>query len=90
MADAGALVEFLGTGMIVAGPRGLPASLLACLRERFVEAAADPVVQSAARKARRTLDVARGDAAQRELLSAERHAARFARAVAAATGKARE
>jgi tripartite-type tricarboxylate transporter receptor subunit TctC len=90
LADAGALVELLGAGMVAAAPRGLPPPVLACLRGHFAAAGSDPSFLSAAEAARRTVDIAGGEQALADLLSAEAQARRFSNVLRAAAGKARE
>jgi tripartite-type tricarboxylate transporter receptor subunit TctC len=88
-AEAQALVDLIASGIVIAAPKALPAGLLACYRQRFLAATADPAFVAAANKARRTLDVAGGEQAQAVLETAAKSAARFAPLVREAGRKAR-
>lgn len=88
-ADAAALIEYLGSGTVVAAPKGIPPDLLRCLRAQFLEAARTPEFAGAAEAARRTMDVAGGEEALAELAAAESTLARFASLVRDVIARAR-
>ncbi|WP_141134827.1 tripartite tricarboxylate transporter substrate-binding protein [Tropicimonas sediminicola] len=66
-----ALVEILEAGRTVVAPAGLPEVLRACLEDRLDLALNDPEFLAAAEKARRPLDVGRGQDAAERLAAAE-------------------
>lgn len=82
------LIELIGSGIIAAGPPGLPPGLLECLRTAFNQAAADEAFLEAVRRSRRTVDAGEGETVRRELEAASLAAARFAPLLREAAGKA--
>jgi tripartite-type tricarboxylate transporter receptor subunit TctC len=90
IAQAQALIDLTGAGIVVAAPKALPADLLACMRARLFEAASSSAFRAGAHAAMRTVDVATGEQARKDLLAAEEHVARFAPIVRAAFDRARK
>lgn len=88
-ADAAALISLFSTGIVAAAPR-LPAELSTCLAARFLDAASSPALAAAAKKARRTLEVATGKQTLDDLAAASRNITRFAPVVRAAFERARK
>lgn len=82
------LIELIGSGIIAAGPPGLPSGLLECLREAFNQAAADEAFVEAVRRLRRTVDAGDGETVRQELEAASAAASRFAPLLREAAGKA--
>jgi len=90
IAEAAALVELVGAGIIACAPKGLPADLSACMKSHFLAAASSTAFRAAAQTGRRTLDVAPSEETLSTLTVAERHVARFAPLVREAFRRARK
>ncbi len=80
-AEAAALLEALNLGVLLAGPRGIPPDILACLRNSFVAASRSPEFINAARAARHEFAVMDGAAAEAQLVGVDQNLSRFAPAV---------
>jgi tripartite-type tricarboxylate transporter receptor subunit TctC len=76
-ADAGALVNLLGAGRVIAAPFRLEEKLFRCVEQGLHEALTDPEFEAAAATAKRSLDVARAEETLAELQAAAERAGKF-------------
>jgi len=75
--DAAAVTSLLGAGILVGAPLGLESSLHRCLENRLYEVLTDPAFVEKAAQANRSLDVARGEIALRDVRSAALRSKKF-------------
>jgi tripartite-type tricarboxylate transporter receptor subunit TctC len=87
--DADAIISLLGAGILAAAPLGLEGGLHRCLESRLYQVLTDPAFAESAARANRSLDVARGGEALRDVRSAVMESRKFIPVVQAAFRKLR-
>ena len=75
--DVGTLSAIIGVGRLIVAPKGLAPSLTGCLEQALAEALADPGLQSAAAKAKRSFEIGTAAAVQADLDRVAQRVGRF-------------
>ena len=88
--EAKALSALIGAGRLIAAPPGLPKDLSTCMENSLYETLSKADFQAAAAKAKRSLDLARGETARNDLQAVTRGMSKFGHVIKEAIRKIRE